>query len=53
MHTELSVGASVPGARKSLDDDGEGGIRTLEGRKTSPVFETGSFNHSDTSPNDA
>lgn len=53
MHTELSVGASVPGARKSLDDNGEGGIRTLEGRKTSPVFETGSFNHSDTSPNDA
>lgn len=30
---------------------GEGGIRTHEGRKTLPVFETGSFNHSDTSPN--
>ncbi len=38
--------------RKSLLDNGEGGIRTHERRKTLPVFETGSFNHSDTSPSD-
>ncbi len=32
------------------DANGEGGIRTHGTRKGSPVFETGSFNHSDTSP---
>ena len=29
---------------------GEGGIRTLGGRKPSPVFKTGTFNRSVTSP---
>src|SRR5665213_355554 len=29
---------------------GEGGIRTLEELSPLPVFETGSFDHSDTSP---
>ena len=29
---------------------GEAGIRTLGRREPTPVFETGSFNHSDTSP---
>ena len=32
---------------------GEGGIRTLEGLATFPVFETGTFNHSATSPKGA
>jgi hypothetical protein len=32
---------------------GEGGIRTLEGLATFPVFETGTFNHSATSPREA
>ena len=32
---------------------GEGGIRTLEGLATLPVFETGTFNHSATSPGGA
>ena len=30
---------------------GEGGIRTHEGRKSLPVFKTGAFNRSATSPN--
>ena len=38
----------------SLDkkNGGEGGIRTHGTRKSSTVFKTASFNHSDTSPND-
>ena len=35
---------AVPGA------GGEGGIRTLDGLLPIPVFETGAFNHSATSP---
>ena len=31
-------------------DGGEGGIRTLEGRESLPVFKTGAFNRSATSP---
>ena len=31
-------------------DGGEGGIRTHEGRKPLPVFKTGAFNRSATSP---
>jgi hypothetical protein len=30
--------------------DGRGGIRTLDTLAGMPVFETGSFNHSDTRP---
>ena len=39
-----------PGGRGEASNNGEGGIRTHGTRKGSPVFETGSFNHSDTSP---
>ena len=31
-------------------EDGQGGIRTHDTRKGIPVFETGSFSHSDTCP---
>jgi hypothetical protein len=31
-------------------NNGEGGIRTRGTQKGTPVFETGSFSHSDTSP---
>ncbi len=44
--------AGNSGSRPALypSANGEGGIRTHGTRKGSPVFETGSFNHSDTSP---
>ena len=41
------TGVSRAGAKQN----GEGGIRTHEGLSTLPLFESGSFNHSDTSPN--
>jgi hypothetical protein len=40
------VGLLKPNARKN----GQGGIRTHDTREGIPVFETGSFSHSDTCP---
>jgi hypothetical protein len=36
--------------RKLLGENGQGGIRTHDTREGIPVFETGSFSHSDTCP---
>jgi hypothetical protein len=39
-----------PWRRKLLKYGGEGGIRTHDGREPMPDFESGTFNHSATSP---
>ena len=36
--------------RRKIEHGGEGGIRTLDTVTRIPVFETGLFNHSSTSP---
>jgi hypothetical protein len=45
-----AVGARGAFARKPLKSGGEGEIRTHEPRKGPPVFKTGAFNRSATSP---
>ena len=37
-------------SRKYIEENGQGGIRTHDTREGIPVFETGSFSHSDTCP---
>jgi hypothetical protein len=57
-----SAPVRIPGAldrlarldgRSRVRHGGEGGIRTLEGRESLPVFKTGAFNRSATSPGKA
>jgi hypothetical protein len=43
-------GAAPTGAAPLMMMNGQGGIRTLDTLAGMPVFETGSFNHSDTCP---
>ena len=44
-----SLGLKVP--KPNFDTGGEGGIRTHVSLSTNPVFKTGAFNRSATSPN--
>ena len=50
MGKKVSPAHTTPKLPLGVQNGGEGGIRTHGPRERSPVFKTGSFNRSDTSP---